>query len=169
MVAPKKAPNILLIMTDDARLRRSQYLRRGNSTPTMDRLAKTACVQPHVFHSLCSPTRAAQITGRNHHSVGFGVISEQANGFPGYDSVIGVDNATIGRILLENGYATSWFGKDHNTPSYQASQVGPFNQWPTVWVLSTSTGLWRRCQPVGTEPLPQHDPDLPPGKVMRAP
>jgi arylsulfatase len=75
--------------------------------------------------------RAAQITGRNHHSVGFGVIAEQATGFPGYDSVIGVDNATIGRILLDNGYATSWFGKDHNTPTYQASQVGPFNQWPT--------------------------------------
>jgi len=71
------------------------------------------------------------ITGRNHHSVGFGVIAEQATGFPGYDSVIGVDNATIGRILRDNGYATSWFGKDHNTPTYQASQVGPFTQWPT--------------------------------------
>ena len=71
------------------------------------------------------------ITGRNHHSVGFGVIAEQATGFPGYDSVIGADNATIGRILRDNGYATSWFGKDHNTPTYQASQVGPFTQWPT--------------------------------------
>jgi arylsulfatase A-like enzyme len=85
------------------------------------------------FHStsLCSPTRAALITGRNHHSVGFGVISEIATGFPGYDSVIGRDSATIGRILLENGYRTSWFGKDHNTPVYQTSQAGPFYQWPT--------------------------------------
>src|SRR5208282_6768300 len=85
------------------------------------------------FHStsLCSPTRAALITGRNHHSVGFGVVSEAASGYPGYNSVIGRDNATIGRILLENGYHTSWFGKDHNTPTYQASQAGPFDQWPT--------------------------------------
>jgi arylsulfatase len=85
------------------------------------------------FHStaLCSPTRAAIITGRNHHSVGFGVISEQATGYPGYDSIIGIENATIGEILKENGFATSWFGKNHNTPDYQYSTAGPFNQWPT--------------------------------------
>jgi arylsulfatase len=71
------------------------------------------------------------ITGRNHHSVGFGVIAEQATGFPGYDSVIPQSKATIGRILRDNGYATSWFGKDHNTPTYEASQAGPFTQWPT--------------------------------------
>ena len=59
------------------------------------------------------------------------VISEQSTGFPGYNSIIGVDNATIGRILLDNGYATSWFGKDHKPPAFAASQVGPFNQWPT--------------------------------------
>src|SRR4029450_1144377 len=80
---------------------------------------------------LCSPTRAALITGRNHHSAGFGVISEQSTGFPGYNSIIAKDKATIGRILLDNGYSTSWFGKDHNTPVYTASQVGPFDQWPT--------------------------------------
>ena len=84
------------------------------------------------FHStsLCSPTRAALITGRNHHSVGFGVVGEIATGFPGYDSIIPIEKGTIGTILRENGYATSWFGKDHNTPSYQSSQAGPFNQWP---------------------------------------
>ena len=81
--------------------------------------------------ALCSPTRAALITGRNHHSAGFGVISEQSTGFPGYNSIIGRDKATIGRMLLDNGYATSWFGKDHNTPAFAASQVGPFDQWPT--------------------------------------
>jgi len=68
--------------------------------------------------------------GRNHHSVGLGVVSEQATGFPGYDSFIGKDAATIGEILKENGYATSWFGKDHKTPNFQASQAGPFDQWP---------------------------------------
>src|SRR5499425_1631677 len=84
------------------------------------------------FHStaLCSPTRAALITGRNHHSVGFGIISEQSTGYPGYDSVIGPESATIGTILQHNGYATSWFGKNHNTPSYQYSAAGPFDQWP---------------------------------------
>jgi arylsulfatase len=74
--------------------------------------------------SLCSPTRAALITGRNHHSVGFGVVSEAASSFPGYNSVIGKDSATIGRILLDNGYRTSWYGKDHNTPGWTASQAG---------------------------------------------
>ena len=80
---------------------------------------------------MCSPTRAALITGRNHHSVGYGVIAEQATGYPGYDSIITKDKATIGRILSDNGYHTAWFGKNHNTPEYQASQAGPFDQWPT--------------------------------------
>jgi arylsulfatase len=85
------------------------------------------------FHStaLCSPTRAAIITGRNHHSSGFGVISEMSTGYPGYDSVISPEKATIGRILSDNGYSTAWFGKNHNTPSYQYSAAGPFDQWPS--------------------------------------
>ncbi len=132
VVPPEGAPNILLIMTDDAGFAVPSTFGGVIPTPTMDRIAEEGLRYNRVFStSLCSPTRAALITGRNHHSVGFGVIAEQATGFPGYDSVIGVDNATIGRILRDNGYATSWFGKDHNTPSYQASQVGPFDQWPT--------------------------------------
>ena len=71
------------------------------------------------------------ITGRNHHAVGFGVITELSTGYPGYDSIIGPDNATIGRILGGNGYATSWFGKNHNTPGFQYSLSGPFDQWPS--------------------------------------
>ena len=74
--------------------------------------------------------RAALITGRNHHAVGFGVIAEMSTGYPGYDSVIGPESATVGTILKQNGYATSWFGKNHNTPSYQISSAGPFDQWP---------------------------------------
>ncbi len=132
VVPPKNAPNILLIMTDDAGFAIPSTFGGVIPTPTMDRIAKEGLRYNRMFStSLCSPTRAAQITGRNHHSVGFGVIAEQATGFPGYDSVIGVDNATIGRILRDNGYATSWFGKDHNTPTYEASQAGPFTQWPT--------------------------------------
>ncbi|MDS4032352.1 MAG: sulfatase-like hydrolase/transferase [Candidatus Contendobacter sp.] len=132
VVPPKGAPNILLIMTDDAGFGVPSTFGGVIPTPTMDRIAQNGLRYNRIFSTaLCSPTRAALITGRNHHSVGFGVIAEQATGFPGYNSIIGVDNATIGRILRDNGYATSWFGKDHNTPAYQASQVGPFTQWPT--------------------------------------
>src|SRR5437773_3875587 len=132
IVPPKKAPNILLIMTDDSGFGVPSTFGGVIPTPTMDRLAK-AGLRYNNIHStaLCSPTRAALITGRNHHSAGFGVISEQATGFPGYNSIIAKDKATIGRILLDNGYATSWFGKDHNTPTFEASAIGPFDQWPT--------------------------------------
>jgi arylsulfatase A-like enzyme len=132
VVPPKGAPNILLIMTDDQGY--GVYSTFGGviPTPAMDRIAK-AGLRYTQFHStaLCSPTRAALITGRNHHSSGFGVISEQATGYPGYDSIITKDKATIGEILKENGYATSWFGKNHNTPTYLYSLAGPFDQWPS--------------------------------------
>jgi len=132
IVPPKGAPNVLLIMTDDQGYGVSGTFGGVIPTPTMDRVAK-AGLRYTQFHStaLCSPTRAALITGRNHHSVGFGVIGEMSTGFPGYDSVIGVENATIGTILRDNGYATSWFGKNHNTPTYQYSAAGPFDQWPS--------------------------------------
>ena len=132
VVPPKGAPNILFIMTDDAGFGIPSTFGGVIPTPTMDRVANNGLRYNRMMStSLCSPTRAASLTGRNHHSVGFGVIAEQATGYPGYDSVIGVDNATIGRILRDNGYATAWFGKDHNTPTYEASQAGPFTQWPT--------------------------------------
>jgi arylsulfatase A-like enzyme len=132
VVPPKNAPNILLIMTDDVGFAAPSTFGGVIPTPTLDRIAKMGLRYTN-FHStsLCSPTRAALITGRNHHSTGFGVVAEQSTGFPGYDSIIPKDKATIGRILLENGYRTSWFGKDHNTPDFQASQAGPFDQWPT--------------------------------------
>ncbi len=131
VVPPKGAPNVLLIMTDDQGY--GVYSTFGGviPTPAMDRIAK-AGLRYTQFHStaLCSPTRAALITGRNHHSVGYGVIGEMSTGYPGYDSVIGQESATIGEILKENGYATSWFGKNHNTPTYLYSVGGPFDQWP---------------------------------------
>jgi arylsulfatase len=132
IVPPKEAPNVLLIITDDAGFGVPSTFGGVIPTPTMDRIANAGLRYNRVFSTaLCSPTRAALITGRNHHSAGFGVISEQSTGFPGYNSIINEDKATIGRILLDNGYSTSWFGKDHNTPAFAASQVGPFNQWPT--------------------------------------
>jgi arylsulfatase A-like enzyme len=132
VVPPKGAPNILLIMTDDVGFGAPSTFGGVIPTPALDRIARDGLRYTN-FHStsLCSPTRAALITGRNHHSVGFGVITEQSTGFPGYNSIISKDNATIGRILLDNGYRTSWFGKDHNTPDWTASQAGPFDQWPT--------------------------------------
>jgi arylsulfatase A-like enzyme len=131
IVPPKGSPNILLIMTDDQGYGVSGTFGGVVPTPAMDALAKSG-IRYTQFHStaLCSPTRAALITGRNHHSVGFGVIGEMSTGFPGYNSVIGPENATIGEILKDNGYATSWFGKNHNTPTYVLSDAGPFNQWP---------------------------------------
>jgi arylsulfatase A-like enzyme len=132
IVPPAEAPNILLIITDDSGFGVPSTTGGVIPTPAMDRVAENGLLYNNIHSTaLCSPTRAALITGRNHHSVGFGVISEQASGFPGYNSIIPKSKATIGRILLDNGYATSWFGKDHNTPAYAASQVGPFDQWPT--------------------------------------
>ena len=129
---PQGAPNVLLIITDDAGFGVPSTFGGVIPTPTMDRIASQGLRYNRVFSTaLCSPTRAALITGRNHHSAGFGVISEQSTGFPGYNSIIGKDKATIGRMLVDNGYATAWFGKDHNVPAFAASQAGPFDQWPS--------------------------------------
>ena len=131
VVPPKGAPNVLLIMTDDCGFGSPSTFGGVIPTPALDRVAKSG-LRYTQFHStsLCSPTRAALITGRNHHVSGFGVVGEAATGFPGYDSVIRRECGTVGEILKQNGYATSWFGKDHNTPFYQASVAGPFDQWP---------------------------------------
>jgi arylsulfatase A-like enzyme len=128
VVPPKGAPNVLLIMTDDSGFGAPSTFGGVVPTPALDRIAKHGLRYTN-FHStsLCSPTRVALITGRNHHVAGFGVVGEIAMGFPGYDSVIRKENGTI---LTEHGYATSWFGKNHNTPFYQATQAGPFDQWP---------------------------------------
>src|SRR6202142_2160807 len=144
VVPPKGAPNILLVMTDDAGYGVSSTFGSVIPTPAMDRIAK-AGLRYTQFHStaLCSPTRAALITGRNHHSVGFGVIGELSTGYPGYDSIIGPENATIGEILKENGFATSWFGKNHNTPSFQYSAAGPFDHFSIFtdsWAAKPTNG-----------------------------
>ncbi len=131
IVPPKGAPNVLLIITDDAGFGVPSTFGGVIPTPTMDRIANEGLRYNRMFSTaLCSPTRAALITGRNHHSAGFGVISEQSTGFPGYNSIIERDKATIGRMLKDNGYSTAWFGKDHNVPAFAASQSGPFDQWP---------------------------------------
>jgi len=131
IVPPKDAPNILLIITDDSGFGVPSTFGGVIPSPTLERVAQSGLRYNNIHSTaLCSPTRAALITGRNHHSAGFGVVSEQATGFPGYNSIIAEDKATIGRMLRDNGFATAWFGKNHNTPSFAASQVGPFDQWP---------------------------------------
>jgi arylsulfatase A-like enzyme len=132
IVPPKGAPNVLLILTDDQGYGVPSTFGGVIPTPALDRIAKAGLRYTQLGSTaLCSPSRAALITGRNHHSVGFGVISELSTGYPGYDSIIGADKATIGTILKNNGYATSWFGKNHNTPSFQYGKGGPFDQWPS--------------------------------------
>ena len=100
-------------------------------TPALDRIGKNGLRYTN-FHStsLCSPTRAAINHPPEPSRSWLRGVSEIATGFPGYNSVIRKENGTVGAILKENGYATSWFGKDHNTPFYQATQAGPFDQWP---------------------------------------
>ncbi len=132
VVPPKGAPNILLIMTDDVGFSAPSTFGGVIPTPTLDRVANMG-LRYTRFHTtaLCSPTRAALLTGHNHHSVATGVVVDQATGYPGYDSVIPRDAVGIGEILRLNGYDTSWYGKDHNTPNWVASQAGPFTDWPT--------------------------------------
>ncbi len=129
---PKGAPNVLLIMTDDQGFAVPSTFGGVIPTPALDRIAANGLRYTN-FHSaaVCSATRAALITGRNHHEMGFGTVSETSTGYPGYNSIMTRDKATIGKILKDNGYRTSWFGKDHNTPEFEASQAGPFDQWPT--------------------------------------
>ncbi|MBV8638135.1 MAG: sulfatase-like hydrolase/transferase, partial [Candidatus Eremiobacteraeota bacterium] len=131
-VPPKGAPNILLVMTDDVGFGAPSTFGGVIPTPALDRVAKMG-LRYTRFHTtaLCSPTRAALLTGRNHHSVDTGVVVDQATGYPGYDSVIPREATAIGEILRQHGYDTSWYGKDHNVPQWEASQAGPFHNWPT--------------------------------------
>ena len=131
-VVPKKgAPNILLIMTDDAGYGVSGTFGGVIPTPAMDRIANNGLRYTH-FHStaVCSPTRAALITGRNHHQMGMGTIPELSTGYPGYNGTMTNDKATIALILKGHGYVTSRYGKNHNTPELQTSKIGPYDQWP---------------------------------------
>ncbi|TYQ25389.1 arylsulfatase [Pseudanabaena sp. UWO310] len=130
--APAKAPNILLVLLDDVGFGQTSAFGGLIETPNLDHLAAQG-LRYNQFHTtaLCSPTRAALLTGRNHHSVSTGVITELASGFPGYTAILPRSAATIAEVLRSNGYNTAAFGKWHNTPDYETSAVGPFDRWPT--------------------------------------
>jgi arylsulfatase A-like enzyme len=128
---PEDAPNILIVMLDDAGFGQADTFGGEIHTPTLSRLAEEG-IAYNRFHTtaMCSPTRAALMTGRNHHRVGAGQIAEFANDWDGYTGVIPKSSATIAEVLGHYGYATSAFGKDHNTPVEQIAN-GPYDRTPT--------------------------------------
>ncbi|MBT3426657.1 MAG: arylsulfatase [Gammaproteobacteria bacterium] len=128
----KGKPNVLLVMLDDVGFGSCSTFGGPIPTPGVDRIA-AAGLKYNQFHTtaLCSPTRAALLTGRNHHSVHMGGITEIANSFPAYDSAIPLETATIAEILKLSGFSTGCFGKWHLTPSWEQSPAGPFDRWPT--------------------------------------
>jgi arylsulfatase len=129
---PKGAPNVLVIMLDDVGFGASSAFGGPCRTPNAERLAAGG-LKFNRFHTtaLCSPSRQALLTGRNHHSVGMGCITELATGAPGYSSVLPNTMSPLARTLKLNGYATAQFGKCHEVPVWETSPVGPFDAWPT--------------------------------------
>jgi arylsulfatase A-like enzyme len=130
--APKGAPNVVLILLDDLGFGQPGTFGGPVPTPNLDRLANEG-LRYNRFHTtaICSPTRAALLTGRNHHQVATGTITELSTGYPGYNSVWPRSTSSIAKVLKGNGYATAAFGKWHNTPDWETSPIGPFDHWPT--------------------------------------
>ena len=129
---PKGAPNVLLILLDDVGFGQFSAFGGGVSSPNMEKLAAQG-LRYIRFHTtaLCSPTRAALLTGRDHHVAGTGTITETATGYDGYTGIIPKSAGTVAEILKQNGYATAFIGKNHNTPEWETSEVGPFDHWPS--------------------------------------
>jgi arylsulfatase len=127
---PKGAPNVVLILLDDAGFGQFSAFGGGVPSPNIEKLAAQGLSYTR-FHTtaLCSPTRAALLTGRDHHVAGTGVITELATGYDGYTGIIPKSAGTVSEILRQNGYATAWLGKNHNTPAWETSEVGPFDRW----------------------------------------
>jgi arylsulfatase len=127
---PKGAPNIVLILLDDVGFGQFSVFGGGIPSPGMEKLAAGG-LRYNRFHTtaLCSPTRAAMLTGRNHHVAGTGAITELATGYDGYTGIIPKSTGTVAEVLRQNGYATGWVGKNHNTPIWETSEIGPFDRW----------------------------------------
>jgi arylsulfatase len=126
------APNVLIILLDDIGFGQASTFGGEVNTPTLSRLAAQG-ISYNTFHttSICSPTRAALLTGRNHQRVGNGTIAERAVDWDGYTGVIPKTSATMAEVLRDYGYNTAAFGKWHNTPANQTTAMGPFDRWPT--------------------------------------
>jgi hypothetical protein len=130
--APPHAANVVIVLLDDAGWAVSSAYGGLCRMPTAERLAREG-LQYCAFHTtaLCAPTRAALLTGRNHHSAATGVVAEMATGYPGYSGMIPRSCAMISEILSQNGWATGWWGKNHNVPDGHTSAAGPFDHWPS--------------------------------------
>jgi arylsulfatase len=129
---PAGAPNVVVILLDDVGFGQTGTFGGPIPTPSLDKLAANG-LRYTRFHTtaICGPSRAALITGRNHHNAGSGFLAEWATGFPSYNNMIPKTTASVAATLKGNGYATSWFGKNHNTPDWESSVAGPFDRWPT--------------------------------------
>ncbi len=152
-VPPAGAPNVLLVLIDDAGFGNPSTFGGPIQTPNLTRVAGNG-LRYNRFHvtALCSPTRASLLTGRNNHAVGFGSIGEFAGGFPGYSAILPRDSAPFPRILRDNGYSTAIFGKWHLTPDGQQGAAGPFDRWPNGWgfdyfygILGGGSSQWDPC------------------------
>lgn len=130
--APEGAPNVVVILLDDVGFGQTSTFGGLIPTPSLDKLASQG-LRFNRFHTtaICGPSRAALLTGRNHHSSGNGFLMEWATGFPSYSTMLPRETATVGEILKGNGYSTWWFGKNHNTPDWETTVAGPFDRWPT--------------------------------------
>ena len=162
---PDGAPNVLVVLIDDAGFGNPSTFGGPIETPNYSRMAERG-LRYNRFHvtALCSPTRAALLTGRNSHTVGFGSIGEFSNGFPGYTALLPRDCAPLPRILQENGYSTAAIGKWHLTPDGQQGTAGPFDRWPNAWgfdyfygILGGGSSQWDPClaenqKIIGTDP-----------------
>jgi arylsulfatase len=166
---PAGAPNIVVVLLDDAGFASLGSYGAPINTPRLDRLAYDG-LRYNNFHTtgMCSPTRAALLTGRNAHSVGMGIVSEQATGYPGYNNLLPQSAATIARVLRDRGYNTFALGKWHNLPNQQVSVAGPFDRWPTQLGFEHFYGfqggdannlqppLWLGHEPVDIAPDPNY-------------
>jgi arylsulfatase len=161
---PADFPNVVLILLDDVGFGTCSTFGGPVPTPTVDRVAH-AGLRYNQFHTtaLCSPTRAALLTGRNHHAVHMGGITEIANSFPGYDSAIPKEAATVAEILRGHGYSTGAFGKWHLTPSWEQSPAGPFDRWPTgmgfdrfYGIIGAEASHWEPAVYDQTTPIEPH-------------
>jgi arylsulfatase A-like enzyme len=159
---PTGAPNVLIILLDDVGFGATSAFGGPCQTPNMERLARNG-LSFNRFHTtaLCSPTRQAMLTGRNHHSVNMGAICELATSAPGYTSVLPKDKAPLPMTLKLNGYSTAQFGKCHEVPVWETSPLGPFDQWPTggggfeyfYGFLGGETNQWYPAIYEGTTPI----------------
>ncbi|MBK8994106.1 MAG: arylsulfatase [Gammaproteobacteria bacterium] len=132
VTAPAGAPNVVLVLTDDVGFGAASTFGGAIPTPHLDQLADEG-LRFNRFHTtaMCSPTRAALLTGRNHHAVGNGIVANLTTGFPGYNNLMPKSAATIAEVLRQSGYNTAMFGKHHNAPEAHVSAAGPFDMWPT--------------------------------------